>query len=192
MRCIIFLDHLDVSAAVLSDLVDIRTLHEGQADVPMPQAVGSRPSRSQRASVALRIVLRCHVDFGTPEIPVDVGNWMRRIHGAEIFESLQCTEPGLFKNSRAPVFSVCDSFPRQTGSTCDGVARSSSPWHYFCRLAGLGGGWSDVIGLVVAQRAHPVRGKGRSPPFIIKSQLPSFSPIVRTPGALMKGGRYVD
>ena len=76
MRCIIFLDHLDASAAVLSDLVDIRTLHEGQADVPMPQAVGrtQSPFAVPTSPCCLRIVLRCHVDFGTPEISVDVGN----------------------------------------------------------------------------------------------------------------------
>src|SRR5688572_5741990 len=49
-----------------------------------------------------------------------------------------------------------------------------------------------MIGLLWRKRTHPVRGKGRSPPFSFKSQQPSFSPIVRTPGTLMKGGRYVD
>jgi hypothetical protein len=40
MRCIIFLDHLDASAAVLCDLLDVGTLHQAQADVCLPQTVG--------------------------------------------------------------------------------------------------------------------------------------------------------
>ena len=40
VRRVVFLDHLDASAAVLSDLVDVGTLHQAQADVCMPQTVG--------------------------------------------------------------------------------------------------------------------------------------------------------
>ena|ERR1700733_569916 len=39
VRCIVFLDHLDAGAAVLGDLVDIRALHEAQANICMPQAI---------------------------------------------------------------------------------------------------------------------------------------------------------
>src|ERR1017187_770265 len=37
---VIFLDHLNVGAAVLRDLIDVRAFHETQADVGVPQAVG--------------------------------------------------------------------------------------------------------------------------------------------------------
>ena len=40
MRRVVFLDHLDTGAAVLSDLVDVGTFHQAQADVRMPQTVG--------------------------------------------------------------------------------------------------------------------------------------------------------
>ena len=43
MRRVVFLNHLDASAAVLS-VVDVSTFHKSQADVRMPQAV--RRSRS--------------------------------------------------------------------------------------------------------------------------------------------------
>ena len=38
VRRIVFLDHLDARAAVASDLVDIGTLHEAQADAPYMRA----------------------------------------------------------------------------------------------------------------------------------------------------------
>src|SRR5579862_2773508 len=44
----------------------------------------------------------------------------------------------------------------------------------------------------LARRAHPVRGKGRSPPFVIQYREPSFGPIMRTTGDAMKGGRHAD
>ena len=37
---VVFLDHLGASAAVLGDLVDVGTLHQAQAGVGVPQAVG--------------------------------------------------------------------------------------------------------------------------------------------------------
>jgi hypothetical protein len=40
VRRVVFLDHLDAGAAVLGDLVDVGTLHQAQADVGVPQAVG--------------------------------------------------------------------------------------------------------------------------------------------------------
>ena len=46
MRRVVFLNHLDASAAVLS-VVDVSTFHKSQADVRMPQAV--RRSRSALA-----------------------------------------------------------------------------------------------------------------------------------------------
>ena len=39
-RRILLFDHLHASAAVFSDLVDVGTLHQAQADVGVPQAVG--------------------------------------------------------------------------------------------------------------------------------------------------------
>ena len=40
MRRVVFFDHLDAGTAVLSNLVDVGTLHKAQADVRMPQTVG--------------------------------------------------------------------------------------------------------------------------------------------------------
>jgi len=49
---IVFLNHLDAGAAVLGDLVDVRALHQAQADVSMPQAIGSsRPSVSVQLEI---------------------------------------------------------------------------------------------------------------------------------------------
>ena len=48
VRRIVLFDHLDTGAAVLSDLVDVGTLHQAQADVCMPQAV-------RRARLALAV-----------------------------------------------------------------------------------------------------------------------------------------
>ncbi len=40
VRSVVFLDHLDTRAAVLSDLVDVGALHQPQTDVCMPHTVG--------------------------------------------------------------------------------------------------------------------------------------------------------
>lgn len=44
VRRVVFLDHLDASASVFGDLVDVGTLHQAQADVSMPQTVGGTGS----------------------------------------------------------------------------------------------------------------------------------------------------
>jgi hypothetical protein len=40
VRRVVFLDHLDTRAAVLSDLVDVGAFHQAEADVCIPQTVG--------------------------------------------------------------------------------------------------------------------------------------------------------
>ena len=59
MRGVEFLDHLDAGAAVLSNLIDVRSLHEPYADVGVAQAVG-------RATIAVAIKL----ELGPSENPV--------------------------------------------------------------------------------------------------------------------------
>lgn len=58
MRRIVLFDHLDRRAAVLGDLVDVRTFHEPEADIGMPQAIGRAPIA---VAVELQAGLRQHV-----------------------------------------------------------------------------------------------------------------------------------
>lgn len=52
VRRVVFLDHLDAGAAVLGDLVNIRSFHQAQTDVCMPQAVsGSRSALSIESEI---------------------------------------------------------------------------------------------------------------------------------------------
>ena len=54
VRCVIFLDHLDASTAVLSNLVDVGTFHQPQTDVCMPQTVrGTRSAFAVEAKIFL-------------------------------------------------------------------------------------------------------------------------------------------
>ena len=55
MHGVEFLDHLDAGAAVFGDLVDIGALHQAQADVGVPKAVG-------RARQAFAILLETLFD----------------------------------------------------------------------------------------------------------------------------------
>ena len=61
---VVFLDHLDAGAAVLRDLINVRAFHETQADVGVPQAVGS-------AGLSLTVFLEAFfVQDGVEELPV--------------------------------------------------------------------------------------------------------------------------
>jgi hypothetical protein len=48
--CVKFLDHLDAGAAVPGDLVDVRALHEAEADIGVPEAIA-------RAHIAIAVEL---------------------------------------------------------------------------------------------------------------------------------------
>ena len=51
VRCVIFFDHLDTSAAVLSDLIDVGSFHQPHADIGVAKAVG-------RSAVAFAVELQ--------------------------------------------------------------------------------------------------------------------------------------
>src|SRR5215471_9906658 len=85
MRGVIFLDHLDAGAAVLGDLVDIRTLHQSQADVRMTQTV-----RCARTAFTIKAQMFLIQD-GLKKFPLPFRK--KQVGLVEVFASLQQTEP---------------------------------------------------------------------------------------------------
>src|ERR1017187_3076953 len=68
---VVFLDHLNAGAAVLRDLINVRALHQTQADVGVPQAVG-------RAGLSFTVFLEAFfVQDGVEELPV--GLWENQV-----------------------------------------------------------------------------------------------------------------